>query len=70
MTCAETNEPVEMSFGCDSGGSKETCIRWGPGYPKGRGNFFFFGWGAPCNAVIRQNSLTTCFQINEKTDHR
>ena len=40
MSCAETAEPIEMSFGLvDSGGLKQPCITWGR-IPPGEGAIF------------------------------
>ena len=39
VRCTKTAEPIEMSFGGDSGESKEPCIRWVVQMPHGKGHF-------------------------------
>jgi len=39
MSHAKAAELIEMLFGGDLGGPKETCIRWGSRCPTGRGSF-------------------------------
>ena len=42
MSCAEMAELIEMPFGsCTCVGPKEPCIRFWPGSPQGKGQF----WG-------------------------
>jgi len=41
MSCAETAEPIEMSYwGVDSGGTKEPCVSGSPD-PPGEGQFWW-----------------------------
>jgi len=42
-SCAKTAELIKIPLGVDSGRPKESYIRWGPGFPKGRSNFLG-GW--------------------------
>jgi len=40
VSCAKTDEPIEMPFGgVDSGEPKKPCIMWVSGSPRGMGNF-------------------------------
>ena len=42
ISCAETDEPIEVPFGtlvCGHVRPKEPCIRWEPGSSRKRGNF-------------------------------
>jgi len=58
MSCAKTDEPIEMPFGVwILGRAKEPCFMWKPESLKGSGQ---------CEAAFRQFSdhlLTVCYRL-------
>ena len=64
MRCAKTTEPIEMQFGIESVGFRESHIRWGCRCPQGMG---IFGVSGGLESIVKRRGWVKGRAVQNKS---